>query len=89
MEISTDPISSVSEAVKSIADAIVALSPKTHPLTYRWKIHRLIERLKDDCRKFPKLVVEDLVHSECFNLEKTEQEFIIQVVKEELGLPIK
>ena len=85
----SDPVTGVSNAVTEIAKDIVLLSPKTHPVVYFFKMHRLTNLIMRDCKKYPHLLVEDEVHACCSNLEPTEQAFLIQVVKEKLGLPIK
>lgn len=86
MGIVTDPISAVSEAVEHIADAVVALDPKVHPLMYRWKIWRLENEIISDCKKTKTLIPEDVVMSQCYELEQHEQFFIINYVREKLGM---
>ena len=83
---SSDPISSVADAVTETAKLIGQMSAMQHPLLYMFRIHRLTNHIVKWCKQDGKIVPEDIVGAYCFDLATSEQLFILHVVKEKLGL---
>ena len=75
----TDPVTGVSDAIISVSELIEDMSAKDHPLLYHWRIHILENKIIKEYKKNNKLIIADVVHSECHDLDKEEQKFIIHV----------